>query len=133
MNSANSTPVPLNPSFVETPPITLEIQGIGPVPSFKNSKQIRKKRDGTRFIASADRNKDWMQRCIRLIGSQLISATQTTAPGTSTAHSAQSSTVSSPLPLGFDDSRQWIPEIIIRSRQVPKGQEGATLTIERLS
>lgn len=101
--------------------LTLQIQGLGNVPSFKNGRQL--------FLTSP-RKREWMNQCIRSFESQLKCELETRGGETLTAQQ-QRSLIASFVPL--DDSVQWIPEIRIVAIQVPNGQEGAMITIERLT
>lgn len=70
-----------------------------------------------------------MLQAIQSFESQLLFARQIleleTIPG-----QPKLSSIASLLPL--DDSRQWLPEIVILDKQVEPGQEGADILIERL-
>jgi hypothetical protein len=104
--------------------IVLRVEGLGHVPSFKNSKVI-----GQRRLFTKPEYRLWMDRVTRSFESQLLLAFQTTDAGTWTAHSAPSLTV---WWKRFDDSHQWVPELNIERIQVPKGKEGAVVMIESL-
>lgn len=98
--------------------VTLIVRGLGHIPALKNS-----------MYAIVDKkNREWKRRCIQLFGSQLLSGTATGEPATLTPHSLRCLTQLLPL----DDGWRHIPEINIRCVQVPKGQEGAEIVIERL-
>jgi hypothetical protein len=114
----------------ETQPLQLVIRGLGHVPSFKNQKSImRNHATGKPFIGTKPERKEWMQKAIQSIESQLRSAFLTMPTGTLTALSLPS-WIASSLPL--DDSRQWIPEMEIKVELVEPGKEGAVIQIERL-
>ena len=74
--------------------------------------------------------KKWMDRCIRLIEFTLLSRFRIDAGVMLTGDSLPSWTASS---VPFDDSVDWIPEISVSVERVEKGQEGATVVIERLT
>lgn len=108
--------------------IELQVRNIGPVPSFKNTKSIGRNRKTKRpFIMTDPKKKKWMGLCTESFELQLFCATQISGAGTLTAPPPHSLIVSS-LPL--DDSRQWIPELMVSSEDCPKGDEGATIIIE---
>lgn len=118
----------------ERPSVMVRLRGLGHVPSFKNSKMIvpvwRIGKNGRKYrcptlIAKPERQK-WMQAAIQLMTLQLQSASQTTAEGTSTAICLQSLTAWSKQ---FDDSRQWLPRILLQVEVVDKSQEGADIEI----
>jgi len=105
-------------------PIKLDVRGIGDVPSFKNNKMIAR----GRLITNPKRQK-WMEHCIQLIESQLNYAMQTSAGETLTGQQALCWIAQS---LPCDDSRSFIPELHITAVDCTKGEEGATITIERI-
>ena len=123
-------------------PITLHINGMGHVPSFKNQKQIaglrgdgKNRWKGKPVLLTKFERKRWMDAAILSFVSQLRSAIPTTTLATPTEPSPPSSTASSErlseyVPL--DDSRQWIPQISVICQDCAKGDEGATITIERI-
>ncbi len=127
MNNLPPSSGEIHPSPQE---IHILIKGLGHVPSFKNTKSIfRRKGSGVPFIMTNPARKEWMDKAIQLIESQLRSKCQTIAGATATEHSLHS-WIASSMPL--DDSRQWIPEIHVTVEEVPKGEEGAEIKIERL-
>ncbi len=103
--------------------IVLEVQGLGHVPSFKNTKMLTKGR-----LITEPRKRKWMDQCTRSFASQLWSALVTAEDATSTGRRPPCWTASLPL----DDSWQWIPEIKVLARKVKRGDEGATVLVERL-
>lgn len=105
--------------------ITLRVDGLGHVPSFKNSKMMASGRPITK-----PEYQEWMDRCIRSFESQLRYGEVTTGDGTSTGQWPPSWIAWSGQ---FDDSRQWIPKQSVEWRTVAKGSEGAIVTIEPLS
>jgi hypothetical protein len=105
-------------------PIKLDVRGMGDPPSFKNNKMIAR----GRLITNPKRQK-WMEHCIQLIESQLLFAMQTGASETLTAQRVRS-WIASNMPAS--DSRQWVPELHVTSVDCAKGEEGATITIERI-
>lgn len=100
--------------------IVLKIRSQGHVPSFKNNKRL--------FLTNP-KHSAWMKQAIQSIESQLLTAAQIGGIETMTAHSLRS-WIASSVPL--DDSRHWIIEATVRSIEVPKGQEGCDIMIERL-
>lgn len=104
--------------------VTLTIEGLGHVPSFKNSKLLTRGRTITKPEYQA-----WMERAVRSIVSALRSEFQTRGIEITMGPSALSS-IACLLPL--DDSRQWIPEHSVTTQCVSPGQEGAVVKIERI-
>jgi hypothetical protein len=102
--------------------VVLEIKGLGHVPSFKNNKLLTRDR-----LITNPENQVFMDWLTRSFESQLLSACRMTAAGTQTAPSPQFWTA---LSGQFDDSVQWIPEISVKAQRCPKGDEGATVTLE---
>jgi hypothetical protein len=118
----------------EKPSVKVTLRGLGHVPSFKNSKMIvpiwRLTKSGKKYrcptlIAKPERQK-WMKSAIQAMTSQLQSESQTIEEGTSTAICLQSLTAWSSQ---FDDSRQWLPKILLQVEVVEKGEEGADIEI----
>ncbi len=109
--------------------IELQVKGMGHVPSFKNNKRSIRLKNGSTMIVTDQKTKKWMQRCIRSFVSQLSAPWRTTEDGTLTAPPPLS-LIASSLPL--DDSRQWISCLIVGDKQVRKGDEGATITVEEI-
>jgi hypothetical protein len=102
--------------------VTVRLYGHGNVVSFKNKKRIIPGRNGSPpLLVTKPEAKKQMEAIIRDIVSLLISASQTSASGTSTASSRRSSIA---LLLPEDDSRQWIPRILIECSEVAPGEEG---------
>jgi hypothetical protein len=108
--------------------IELKIQGVGEIPSFKNSKMIARIK-GRPALITDPRKQNVMEAIIRSIESQLPSSLPTFVTVTGTELTLRSKIVSF-MPL--DDSLKWIPEHSVRIRRVAKGREGAEITIERL-
>jgi hypothetical protein len=104
--------------------IKLVIQGLGEIPSFKNSKLLTRGR-----IITDPKKQQKMEALTRVIASLLASAAPIPDGGTLTEQHLQS-WIASSLPL--DDSRQWIPELLISSRDVDRGNEGVDILIEKL-
>lgn len=73
-----------------------------------------------------------MQKIIRDFESQLRSVIQTTGDATLMEGYPASWIVSFERLIGFDDCRQWIPELSCKAEEVEKGNEGCTVTIELL-
>jgi hypothetical protein len=110
--------------------VTVRLYGHGNIVSFKNKKRIIPGRNGSPpLLVTKPEAKKQMEAIIRDIVSLLISASQTSASGTSTASSRRSSIA---LLLPGDDSRQWIPRILIECSDVAPGEEGVDVIIERL-
>ena len=113
--------------------VRLEIRSLGNIPSFKNSKMIipfttkAGKRSGRPVTKSEYAAQ--MKLITELLESQLRSVAQTTGGETPTGHYPPS-LIASFTPL--DDSRQWIPDMRITAEECAPGDEGATITIERL-
>jgi hypothetical protein len=104
--------------------ITLKVEGLGHVPAMKNNKMLT----SGKLITNPKRQK-WMKLCQASFESQLISLYQTSAEGMQMGRSLRSWIA---LHIPLDDAVSQIPEIYVTSHQVPKGQEGAVITIERI-
>jgi hypothetical protein len=123
----------IKPTSPEKPPeplpsagkLVLRLTGLNHVPSFKNSKMLTR----GRLITKPERQQ-WMEAATRLIESQLRSLLATEGIETQMVRSLLSSTA---LFGQFDDSVQWIPEIHIKVQRVTQQDEGAIITIERLT
>src|SRR5574342_341657 len=102
-------------------PLRLTIQGIGHVPSMKNSKV--KAPNG---IFTKPKYAKWMQACKDSFALELLCAYRTIESATPTGRSRQS-WIASSLPL--DDSVREIVEERIRVELVELGQEGAEIII----
>jgi hypothetical protein len=94
------------------------------IPSFKNSKMLTRGK-----LITNPKMQRQMEEIIRSLGSQLLSCARTLEGETLTGPQAQS-LIASLLPE--DDSRQWIPELVINSRDCDKGNEGAIVEINRV-
>ena len=105
-------------------PLVIEIKGIGHVPAFKNKKIICGKR-----LITAPKARKWMEEAQALMYSQLCSKFQTTEGETQMGPWQLSAIQSWPL----DDNFKIIPEMHIVTERVPKGEEGATIYIEKIS
>ena len=112
----NSTPT--NGSLV------LVIRNLGHAPAFKNKKIICGKR-----LITAPKARLWMERATQDLYSQLKSLFQTKDDATSTEPWQLSAMSSWPL----DDNWKVIPHITVKVRVVEKGEEGAIVTIEKIS
>ena len=110
MNTTGSTVIP--------------IRGIGHVPAFKNKKIIAGKR-----LITAPKARKWMELATKDILSQLKYLYQTGEGATSTELWQQSAIASWPL----DDNWQQIPMITVKVRRVRKGEEGAIITLTKIS
>lgn len=104
--------------------VVLRVSGLGPVPAFKNSKLLCRGK-----LITKPEYKKWMQRCVRSFVSQCSSGTATDGGGTPTAPSQPFSIASLPQ----DDNWQVISVLEVRAGLVPRGNEGATITIERIA
>lgn len=108
--------------------LVLEIQGLGPVPSLKNSKRVVIQKGGKAKPITDPKVKKWMKQASALIASQCRCGTQTGA----------GAMVMAPLQaywtalLPRDDCWTVIPELVVKSQLCEPGEEGATITIERL-
>ena len=106
--------------------LVLCIRGIGHVPAFKNKKIIV---GGGKRLITAPKAQRWMASATKDLYSQLKSLYQTKDDATSTVpwqHSAMSSWPS-------DDNWKELPQITVQVRTVPKGDEGAIITLEKIS
>jgi hypothetical protein len=118
-----------SPSSSQNQAITLTIQGCENVVSFKNSKLICAPKGRRPMLITDPKKQKKMDRYIGLIESQLHSLYQTSETGMATGCSL-ASWIQSCVPL--DDSRKWIPELHVYFKEVPKGDEGAVILIEKL-
>jgi hypothetical protein len=113
-----------SPARAPSGPIVLEVRGLGPVPAFKNSKLLTRGK-----IITKPEYKQWMERCVQAFAFQLFSAIRACDAGTSTEQPALCLIVSL---LPEDDCWTILPELHVRAERCPKGEEGATITIERI-
>lgn len=104
--------------------LVLRIRGLGHVPAFKNKKIIAGKR-----LITAPKARQWMESATKDLFSQLKSMYQTTDDATSTVPWPQSAMSSWPS----DDNWKQLPKICVRVVKVPKGEEGAVITLEKIS
>lgn len=110
--------------------ICLSVQGMGHVPSKKNQRMAVHNSNGKGLrVISNPSSKEWMERCTGSFESQLFCACQTIAEGTSTEGRLRSLIASLP----HDDAWQYIPELVIRAEKCSKGNEGATMIVERIA
>jgi hypothetical protein len=110
--------------------IALVIQGIGHVPSFKNTKGIyRNKRTGKPFIATDPKKKAWMQSAIHNLESQLHGLFPI---GANETHGEWRKRLQTASPLPLDDSLAWMIPGQQSIRFVNKGEEGAIIYIEKI-
>jgi len=107
--------------------LKLVVQGIGHVPSFKNSKMIVT-RPKVRLMTKPV-HQLWMRRCEAALESAFVSLYQTTETGTPMVRSLRS-WIACVAPL--NDSVKAIPGQEIEVVHVPPGQEGFELTIEKV-
>jgi hypothetical protein len=98
--------------------LTLTITGLGHIPAIKNSM----------FAIVKPENREWKRRCVQSFVLQLCSDSLTGESATLTQPLAQSLIASLPQ----DDSWRDLPEINIKCEACPRGQEGATITIESI-
>jgi hypothetical protein len=111
-------------------PISLSIRGTH-VRSFKNRKRIVPGHNGkSPWLATRKDVKKWMNTTTESIASQLQCAARTALGETSTA-AQRRSWIASLTPR--DDARQIIVELVVRNEDVPKGEEGADILIEKIS
>jgi hypothetical protein len=132
------------------PPIILELKGIGPIPSFKTGKrafawidsksatvmaykgEIWYRKRGLKAMArpiTLPEHMEWMKKAISLIESQLRSVFQTIGVEIRMA-ACPRSRIATLLPC--DDCWTSFRELVVKSELCAPGQEGATITIERL-
>ena len=104
--------------------IVLVIKGLGHIPAFKNKKRIMRGR-----LITAPRAQKWMKQCVSSFISQLKYMFQTGDAATSTGHWRQLAIASLPP----DDNWKVIPKMTISVKVVPKGEEGGTVTLTRIS
>lgn len=104
--------------------IELHVQGLGPVPNFKNSKMV---------VRGIPRTKPeyqkWMKRCVDSLVSQFVSIIQTADDGTFTEQQKRSLIV---WLLPEDDCWTCIPQENFLAMLNPKGEEGARISIRKL-
>ena len=129
--------MPASPMPASQPSAAIVLTIQGTVPSFKNRKRIggltRWGPDlwkGTPTLITRPDVKRRMDQLTRDIASALNSESVTAGAGTTTGWSLRSWIVSS---LPADDCWTEIEIGSVRTVLVPKGQEGATVTIERLA
>ena len=107
-------------------PVTLRVQGIGPVPAFKNNKLLIQGRQVTK-----PEYQKWMKQCEDDFASQLISIIQTEGVGMLTVPQ-QLWQISSLLPE--DDCWEQLEWGYVRGHLAKDPSEvGAVITIERVS
>lgn len=106
-------------------PVSLKIRGLGHIPSKKNH-HFPLQNGGLGLDAEI---KERMERITRALLCELLSLCQTTGSVTQTGCSRLSS-IASRMPV--KDSWQWIPEITVSCKMVPKGEEGCDVTIETI-
>lgn len=111
-------------SMNTTDSTVIAIHGIGHVPAFKNKKIIAGKR-----LITAPKARKWMELATKDILSQLKYLYQTGEGATSTELWQQSAIASWPQ----DDNWQQIPMITVKVRRVRKSEEGAVITLTKIS
>ena len=109
--------------------ITLSVKNNGAVPAFKNKKRAIQKANGQLRTLTDPKTRSWMDKVTLSFVCQLSSITPTTTGETLTAQQLRSLIVSL-MPL--DDSRQWVSQLVISDTDVEPGQEGATITIQKI-
>lgn len=110
--------------------VVLAVRHQGPVPAFKNKKRaIMDLRSGRLRTLTEPKAKRWMEECIRSFELQFFSDIVINEGAILTAPYPHS-LIASLLPQ--DDSRQWIPSLRVDVEEVPRGQEGAQIIIERI-
>jgi len=110
-------------SMTTSDKLVIVIQSIGHVPAFKNKKIIAGKR-----LITAPKARKWMEQATASIVSQLKSLCQTDDDATSTVPWQHSAIALLPQ----DDNWKVLPRIKVTARVVPKGDEGAIITLQRL-
>lgn len=105
--------------------VLIVLRGIGPPPSFKNSKMLTRGK-----LITHPRNQKWMKAAQDIIASQLLSKYPTGENETVTAASLRSWIASS---LPEDDSCRYLTECSCRFMSVPKKQEGALIIVEQIT
>jgi len=81
-------------------------------------------------LVTVPKAKNQMKAIVQDFVSQLISLYQTTDAATQTGQSIQSWIASS---LPSDDSVREIDQILVRVKRVPKGKEGAIITLNKIN
>lgn len=104
------------------------------IPSFKTGKTAFAWRDKAtgKIMArplTLPEHRKWMELAILSIASQLRSALAITDAKMQTVASPRS-WIASRVPL--DDAWTWCPETIVRCELCERGEEGATITVERI-
>lgn len=118
------------PAPVPSGVIKLKVQGIGPVPSFKNNKRaILDRNTGKMRTLTKPETKRWMNQCIAQFESQLLGACPIIEGETHGEWVKRLLTVL--LPLQDDSWKHMLPGDQ-NVRMVKKGREGAEVTIEQL-
>src|SRR5690606_30714465 len=128
-NSAStSLPTALKRTYVHG--IVLKIEGIGPVPSFKNGKQISlNKKTGKRFLRTDSKKKEWMEKAIDLLECQLRGYFPIIEGET---HGEWQKRLQTVLLCLQDDCVQRMLPGEQNVEKVEKGKEGAIIKIEQL-
>ena len=106
------------------PTVRLQVRGLGHVPSKKN--RLFARADGG--VMTDSKVRQWSTRCIAAFVSQLCCGSATGESAILTTEQLRSLTQLLPA----DDGWKHIPEIHLTAIQVPKGDEGADITIELL-
>jgi hypothetical protein len=107
--------------------IRIFIQGLGPVPSFKNKKRIvLNKATGKPFLATESKTKRWMKQAVESIASQLRSTCQIREGGTTPECLKRFAMQSLPL----DDNWQELEIGHVHTKLCPPGKEGAIVTLQ---
>lgn len=107
--------------------LILNIEGLGRVPSKKNDKKIGMKKNGQRYILQDDDTKEWMEKAINRLVSQLNSAYRTAeAMGTTRCPLCW---IASSMPS--NDSAKHIRKGAYEIFDAPVGQEGARILVSQ--
>jgi hypothetical protein len=104
--------------------IRIEIENLGPIPSKKNRKRVA----GNKIVTDPEVT-HWMELCVESIMLQLNLEYQKQVSEKMRTTCPLRTWIAKTMPL--DDSVEWIPDLDIRTKIVPEGQEGATVTIKR--
>jgi hypothetical protein len=105
-------------------PASLQVKGIGNVPSMKNSKMLTRGR-----LITDPKKQKWMDQAAESFASQLRSWFQTHGIEIPMAWQ-QPSSIATSWPL--DDSVAWIGQLSVSWQRVNKGEEGAVIEFTKL-
>lgn len=116
-----------SPQRISSEKIALTVKGLGHCPSFKNNKLLVKG-----HLITDPKKQKWMKQAIQQLQFQLRSICPTTADETSTAQPQQSSIALLKRLRGFDDCRQWVPELHVKYAPCEIGEERVEIVIEEI-